>query len=202
MTRARLGFRIRDVANLLPNYTYFGDGQIETLEDANGNTTTWAYDGAARLQSETNELGDARSYKYDEFGRVIQVTDRNLRVTTYAYDNLRRLLAEKWYTNQSHLNSSPNSPLHVIDYVYDAASQLDTVSDAYAAYDFDYDLLGRATTISTDLSGLADDVVFTQALDAVFGLPKGVFEIGTGINIIETNEEAEMRVIRRIKTRQ
>ena len=41
-------------------YTYFADGQVHILTDGEDNETTWAYDGAGRVKSETNELGDAR----------------------------------------------------------------------------------------------------------------------------------------------
>lgn len=170
-------------------YTYFKDGQVQTLTDANNNVTTWTYDGAVWAASETNTspLSDTRSYKYDEFNRLVQLTDRNERVTRYEYDNLHRAKSEKWYTNQQHYDTTPNSPLSTITYVYDAASQLDTVSDATAAYDFGYDNLGRATTVNADLAGLAQDVFFTQEFDSAGNRTKLSAKVGTINDFVNTS---------------
>jgi hypothetical protein len=46
-------------------YTYTPANELETLTDAELNTTTWLYDGARRVPSETNEFNHARTYKYD-----------------------------------------------------------------------------------------------------------------------------------------
>jgi YD repeat-containing protein len=154
-------------------YVYNSAGQLITLTDAEDNTTTWLYDDAGRLESETNELADSRTYLYDEFNRLVALTDRNLRVTTYDYDNLHRIEAEKWYTDQNHLNTSPGSPLHEISYDFDAASQLTSVSDAFADYDFDYDGLGRVMGVTQTLAGLTPTIQFDRQFDAADAVPNG-----------------------------
>jgi RHS repeat-associated protein len=157
-------------------YTYYKDGQIKDLKDAKDYTTTWSYDLAGRVATETNTspLSDARSYKYDEFSRLVELTDRNERVTKYEYDKLDRLTFERWYAN-----ASDPSPDHTITFDYDVAGQLEYVGDSFAEYDFDYDNLGRATGIIADLAGVTPDVTFTQAFDAVGNRTKLSAEIGT-----------------------
>jgi RHS repeat-associated protein len=152
-------------------YTYFDDNQLHTLTDAEQNTTTWAYDNLGRVASETNELNDSRTYEYDEFSRLIQMTDRNERVTEYDYDGLHRLTEERWLDGMS--------TVHTISYDYDQASQLTDVSDAFADYHYDYDDLGRATTIIADLAGLTDDVVLTQDFDPAGLRTQLAAQIGT-----------------------
>ena len=144
-------------------YTYYKDGQIYELKDGNNYTTTWTYDLAGRVSTEKNTtpLSDERFYKYDEFSRLVELTDRNERVTKYEYDKLHRLAFERWYAN-----ASDPSPDHTITFDFDAASQLEYVGDVFAEYDFDYDNLGRATGITTDLAGVTPHVVFTQVFEA------------------------------------
>ncbi|TWT29628.1 RHS repeat domain-containing protein [Blastopirellula retiformator] len=111
------------------------------------------------MTSDTNELNDARYYEYDAAGNLTEYTDRNGRVTQYAYDNLQRRTTETWLDGVTTVNT--------ISYGYDAASQLVSVTDASAAYDFTYDRLGRITSTEYDLAALGYDVVLDQAYDAL-----------------------------------
>jgi RHS repeat-associated protein len=55
---------------------------------------------------------------------------------------------------------------HTIDYEYDAASQVTSVSDAYSSYEYGYDALGRVLTVdNVGTSGVAN-VILTSAYDA------------------------------------
>ncbi len=69
-------------------YTYYNDGQIHTLKDGNNYATTWTYDLAGRVATETNTspLSDARSFKYDEFNRLVELTDRNERARIHSQE--------------------------------------------------------------------------------------------------------------------
>jgi YD repeat-containing protein len=49
-----------------------------------GNTTTWVFDNADRVISETNALSAVRSWVYDTVGNVTAQTDRNGRLTNFS----------------------------------------------------------------------------------------------------------------------
>jgi YD repeat-containing protein len=79
-------------------------------------------------------------------------------VTEFEYDNLYRRIEERWIDGES--------TVRTIGWQYDAAGQVLEVTDPAADYSFVYDGLGRATEITHDLTGLSDDVVFTQEFTA------------------------------------
>jgi RHS repeat-associated protein len=89
---------------------------------------------------------------------LLQKTDRDGRVTEFEYDNLYRRIEERWIDGES--------TVRTIGWQYDAAGQVLEVTDPAADYSFVYDGLGRATEITHDLTGLSDDVVFTQEFTA------------------------------------
>jgi RHS repeat-associated protein len=89
--------RITDPRNGQTNFTYDSVGNLLTLDDASGNTTTWTYDGLSRVTAETNELIKTRAYTYDAASNLVRTFDRNGRVTRYGRDNLGRLTQELWY---------------------------------------------------------------------------------------------------------
>lgn len=96
-------------------YTYTGNGQVETLIDANGNRTLYEYDGYGRLErwrfpstavaasyndsSPTTAVASANSasatdyeqYTYDANGNRTSLRKRDGTVLTYQYDALNRM---------------------------------------------------------------------------------------------------------------
>ena len=75
-------------------YEYDANGNQTSLTDEKGNVTTWAYDVLNRVQSETIEIDStpySREYEYDDNGNVIRKTDSDGRVTEYEYDYLNRM---------------------------------------------------------------------------------------------------------------
>jgi len=81
-------------------YSYTPNGQILTVADANGNKTTYEYDGYDRLyrtwfpskttagQSSTT---DYEQYQYDNNGNMTQKRARDARLIDFTYDKLNRL---------------------------------------------------------------------------------------------------------------
>ena len=76
-------------------YTYYTDGNMRTKTETllnNTSATTYIYDGAGRLVSETTD-GDTISYTYDARGNRVHMNNAGT-VTTYSYDANNRLLSE------------------------------------------------------------------------------------------------------------
>jgi YD repeat-containing protein len=130
-----------------------------SLRDPVNNTTTWAYDNLDRAISETNQLGNARTFQYDANSNLTQKSDRNNRVTQYTYDNLDRLKDEKWLDSQSQV-------IRTMSFAYDAVSNLTSASDPAASYAYVYDGLDRLTQQTQTLTGLTPQVVYAQTWDA------------------------------------
>jgi YD repeat-containing protein len=141
------------------SFTYDAVGNLLSLTDPESNATTWVYDPLNRVIEETNELNKTRYFEYDNAGNPVSKTDRNNRVTEYEYDNLYRLTVELWKDGMS--------TVRTLAFEYDAIGQLLAASDPSAAYDYVYDPLGRITEVTSDLAGMADDVVFTNVYDVV-----------------------------------
>ena len=163
------------------SYTYDNAGNLETLTDPNGNTTTWDYDDVNRVTSETIVIDPeplTRNYIY-EGSDLVQKTDRNGRVTRYEYDALHRLEFEKWYTNQAAYDTSPNSPLRTIGYTYDDVGNLLSIDDPDASYEFEYDDLNRQTDADQTIDGLAPTIGFDRTYDQLSRLTSTSTSIGS-----------------------
>ncbi|MCL4207913.1 MAG: hypothetical protein KJ000_35960, partial [Pirellulaceae bacterium] len=134
-------------------------GNLTGLTDPVDNTTAWDYDGLNRVVAETNELNDARTFTYDAANNLLTRTDRNGRVIEYAYDALHRRVEEQWLDDQQ-------TVIRTLSFSYDAASQLTAAADPAASYDYQYDALGRRTSVTHDIAGLGFPVVLASAYDA------------------------------------
>ncbi|MBI1315161.1 hypothetical protein GC176_28040 [bacterium] len=141
------------------HYTYYNDGNLHTVEDADGNTTTFTYTDQNLLKEETNELDKTRTYAYDELGRKTGLTDRNGLVTEYGYDVLDRLKTETWKDGASTENT--------IAWTYDDIGNVKTSSDNTTSYSWDYDDLDRVekSTKSTTVAGSTQTGVFDYTFD-------------------------------------
>ncbi len=139
-------------------YGYDAHGNLVSLTDPVTNETTWTYDVLHRVIREENQLGDARTFAYDAAGNLIIQTDRNGRITEYEFDNLHRMVEERWLTS--------GSVERTTSFAYDLVGQLTGVQDPSAAYTFVYDDLGRVTSESQNVTGLAPEIVFASVYDA------------------------------------
>ncbi|MCL4207885.1 MAG: hypothetical protein KJ000_35820, partial [Pirellulaceae bacterium] len=140
-------------------HTFHLAGNLTGLTDPVDNTTAWDYDGLNRVVAETNELNDARTFTYDAANNLLTRTDRNGRVIEYAYDALHRRVEEQWLDDQQ-------TVIRTLSFSYDAASQLTAAADPAASYDYQYDALGRRTSVTHDIAGLGFPVVLASAYDA------------------------------------
>ena len=131
---------------------FLENGQLDYVEDTNGNRITAGYDGSSRLVTLTHSSGAEVLVDYNEDGRVWHVTETNAegeaddRTTTYTYDSTGELLE----TVTAHDGSATT-------YTYDATGGLATqyclLSVEYAdtrTVDFAYDEFGRLIETSAN----------------------------------------------------
>ncbi|HEX6293026.1 MAG TPA: RHS repeat-associated core domain-containing protein [Herpetosiphonaceae bacterium] len=69
---------------------YRPQGDLASLTDPLGNTTSFTYDAVGRLTSEVLPTGQTLSYSYDASGNLVSSTDAQGVRTTYAYDAQNR----------------------------------------------------------------------------------------------------------------
>jgi len=82
-------------------YSYTPNGQLQTVTDANGNTTYLTYDGFGRLLRQNfpvitpgagmSSATDFEQYSYDTNGNKVGLRKRDGRTITYAFDALNRM---------------------------------------------------------------------------------------------------------------
>ncbi|MCA9206307.1 MAG: RHS repeat protein, partial [Planctomycetales bacterium] len=149
-------------------------GNLLRVIDPLGNTTSYSYDPLHRITSETNELGDSRTFDYDAVDNLIRQTDRSGRITDFTYDDLNRRTDERWL-------DAVGATLRSINFVYDPAGQMLSVSDPDATYAFTYDSAGRTTRVTN--AGTPDVPVVQRdfAYDAVANLLTSTESIGGSV---------------------
>lgn len=126
--------------------TYSDNGQVATATDANGNKTSYIYDGFDRLSktnypsttkgSGTSSATDYEQLGYDANSNVISRLLRGATVTiNYTYDNLNRL----------QVKDLPGTEPDVT-YGYDLLGRLKSAVTSAQTLSFTYDALGRNLT--------------------------------------------------------
>lgn len=71
-------------------------GNLATLTDANGNITSYTYNGNNEIISENLPDNKKTIYTYDNRGNVSSKTDPNGTITNYIYDNLNRIIRKNY----------------------------------------------------------------------------------------------------------
>lgn len=156
--------------------TFNATGQLVSVSDLNGNTTTLSYDGSGYLSAVTDPAGRSYtittssgrisqisdpasrivSYSYDGSGNLTSVTDPTGAVIGYTYDSSHRLLT--MLDPNQHGVSSP-TPL---TNVYDTAGRVTSQTDfAGRTTTFDYTSISGATKV-TDPAGLVTVDYYTN----------------------------------------
>jgi RHS repeat-associated protein len=113
-------------------YGYAASGNINSITDPKGHTTTYGYDTLNRLKTLTQPGDVTTSYAYDRHGNLISITDAEGQTTTYKYDDMGRV-------------TSAHSPdTGTVTYVYDEWGNAIKETDARGiTMEFKYDLLHR-----------------------------------------------------------
>jgi RHS repeat-associated protein len=147
--------------------TYTANGQPEWLTDAEGNRSSYVYDGHGRLrklhyplpQQGANESSttDYEEYGYDAAGNVTGHRNRAGEITLFSYDALNRLTLLNRPAGEDDLSSgydllgrtvSASLPGHALAFTYDALGRRLTETSPRGTYTSAYDLAGRRTRLT------------------------------------------------------
>lgn len=136
--------------------TYSGNGKLATLTDAQGNKTTYEYDGYDRLvktdyPSTTAGAGTSSATDYEQllYDANSNVASRRLR--GYSTDSTRHIDYTYDALNRITYKNLPGSEADV-SYAYDNLGRLTTAVDANSNFvGYTYDALGRKTAESSAL---------------------------------------------------
>ena len=155
-------------------YTYDPDGNRTSMTDANGHTTTYAYDMLDLLTHTTNALGYTTSVTNDPAGNKIAKTDANGHTTWYAYDAQNRVayitnalgsvsaFAYDLLGNQI-AETDPNS--HTTTFAYDCLNRLIATTNALGnvtQYEYDAPTGGGGCGCSAGTKGTSDIIKQTD----------------------------------------
>jgi RHS repeat-associated protein len=124
-----------DSADLATTYAYDASGNLTSVTDANGTTTTYHYDLFNRLEQVIQPGNTTTTYAYDPSGSLTTVTDAEGHVTSYTYDDLGRLVQ----------TDSPDTGVTL--YSYDEGGNLRFKVQNNNSIEYRYDALGRLTNI-------------------------------------------------------
>lgn len=118
-------------------WTYNTAGLVATETAPNGAATSYTYDTAGYLTQSTNAVGHVDTYTYDSTGRVLTHTAPNGLVTSYTYDARDRMLTSNRGGQVTSLTYRPSGQVatatfahgHSVSYTYDAAQRMTGWSD-------------------------------------------------------------------------
>ncbi|MEW8622631.1 MAG: putative Ig domain-containing protein, partial [Candidatus Thiodiazotropha endolucinida] len=121
-------------------YSYDEQGNKLSQTDANGRTTTWAYDSFGRVIRRTLPEGMRETFVYDDSARTQSHTDFNGDITLTRYDVMGRISTIDYQKDGTR-----------IDYTYWPNDQVRTVTDPQGTTEYSYDNRDRlASRINPD----------------------------------------------------
>lgn len=116
--------------------TFNSQGLVESVTEPSGQSASYVYDTAGRIQTKTDAVGTT-TYTYDDNGNVLTVTEGGKTITR-AYDELNRL------------TSYSDGDGNTISYTYDQAGNLATLTypGGTKTVTYTYDKLNRINTVT------------------------------------------------------
>jgi RHS repeat-associated protein len=145
-----------DGMNYITEYTY--DGQnCSSIKDAEGNITTYQYDGADRVDIVTFPDTSTEDYGYDKAGRLVQKKQRNGFSVSYEYTARNQLERDKdpggsgkyyGYDEVENLISVTNNNGTIL-YTYDDVNRIIRMTGpGYGSIQYTYDDVGNRKTMT------------------------------------------------------
>jgi RHS repeat-associated protein len=149
--------RVLGSSSIATSYSYDVHDNLTSIDDPNGNVTTYVHDDFNRLEKEVSRVQGTTAYRYDPDSDLISVTDANGSTRMYAYDALDRPLSETATNASSTLTTR---------WTYDDATsghfgigRLATMTDPSGSSAFTYERRGHVAVVNRQIVGNA----FTQA---------------------------------------
>ncbi|MBC7987841.1 MAG: peptidoglycan DD-metalloendopeptidase family protein [Sphingomonadaceae bacterium] len=176
--------------------TFTDNGQVGTIEDGNGNLTTYDYDGFDRLlrRRYPNATGGGSSstdfdgYTYDAASNVVERRLRDNTTITFSYDNL----------NRPTLMNPSASGTPDVTYSYDNFGRMVGAEQPGYEIEFTYDALDRLLSEDGPL-GLVESQYRSDGARTHLTHPGGrtfemVYQIDGGIRAVHENDTAGYRL--------
>ncbi len=123
--------------NVAYAYRYDRTGNLESILDANGNKTTFTYDGMNRLTHEEDANTNTWDYEYDPVGNRKVRIDALRQRTDYAYYDDNQLKRIDYQANQT-----------FVEYSYDENNNRLSMTDHLGLTHWQYDKLDRVTDVT------------------------------------------------------
>jgi RHS repeat-associated protein len=145
------------------NFVYDNRGRVATTTDVWGQTLASSYDANGNRTALALNSSAYATYAYDEENRLTQLNDSNSLAVTYDYDATNKLTQREFPNGTvftysfdgldrlTHLRHA-KGPHAILDnqYSYNTASQIIHNAGATEARAYDYDLVDRLTSVTTD----------------------------------------------------
>jgi len=147
--------------------TYDKNGNVLTLTDPNGHTTTNTYDALNRLLTSTDAANITVTNTWDQVGNKLTVEDGNNHTTTFTYDGLNRN------------TSVTDAAGHATTFQYDAMNKTQRI-----------DALGQTTTYLYDVRNRLSNVVYASGAAANSQRNYAYDNVGNLLSVTEPNKTA------------
>lgn len=150
--------------------TYDHKGNLQTSQDAQGNTITNTYDLAGNLLTTTDAKGNVTTYTYDLSGRMLTVTTpidaMKSSIVKYTYDPNGNVIEQQTGTGTAVTDGLPAN-FTTIRYTYDKMNRLTAVEQVIDETTSDY------STYTYDKMGnlLTSSVGYMKSGDIISGTP-------------------------------
>ncbi|MEM9927933.1 MAG: SdrD B-like domain-containing protein, partial [Cyanobacteria bacterium P01_D01_bin.50] len=125
---------------------FLADGQLDFIEDTNGNRLTAEYTEGSLLTGLVASNGDSLTFTRNDDGLITSVADSLGNITTYTYDG--------------NLLTTVSTPEGTISYTYNDANAVSSITDANGTQvSFEYDSRGRL--IKESVNAGAEEITYS-----------------------------------------
>ena len=141
-----LPYQTTDAESRVTKLNYQPNGTLAQVIDGNGHATGYAPDDFDRLKTITHADATTEQFLYDPSGNLFRKTTRAGQQINFTYDDRNRL-------------RSRASPTETATFTYKLAGQMSHAQNSAATLDFGYDERDELTSETTNLPGLATQIV-------------------------------------------